>query len=106
MTQTEEAFTFAQEEEDDVTEKPDLEGFTPSAADLKLKTVFGDYLHDNDGHHLTGGIPNNSMWLDLWRKVAELPSQHYSLPKGKLGRDFLEEFTGLVEGIMERKCNG
>jgi hypothetical protein len=35
--------------------------------DLKLKEVYGDYLHhQNDGTHLDGGIKDDALWQDCW----------------------------------------
>lgn len=91
--------------EEEGEETADLPGFTPSPADEKLATVFGDHLHDNSGFHLSGGIEDNQVWLGHWRRIAELPSQQYDLPKGQVGRTFLTEVSNILEGVMKRKWN-
>ncbi len=40
----------------------DLPGYKPTEVDQKLKEVYGDYLHQNDGSHLDGGIQDDAEW--------------------------------------------
>jgi hypothetical protein len=92
------------EEEEEVQDTPigDLPGAVISEADLKMKEVFGDYVHQNDGSHLDGGIKEDGAWQEQWRKLIALPSQRYDAPNGAVGRRFvnilaldLEEFRTL-----------
>jgi hypothetical protein len=56
--------TEKEEEVLDVTPVGDLPGATISEADLKLMKVYGDYIHQNDGTHLNGGVQDDSVWQD------------------------------------------
>jgi hypothetical protein len=71
----------------------DLPGYVPTKADLKLKEVYGDYLHQNDGTHLDGGIQDDAEWQERWRKLVPLPAQRYQAPGGAVGRRFLRILT-------------
>jgi hypothetical protein len=53
-----------EEEVLDVTPVGDLRGATILEADLKLMKVYGDYIHQNDGIHLDGGVQDGSVWQD------------------------------------------
>jgi hypothetical protein len=64
----------------------DLPGAAISMADLKLKEVYGDYIHQNDGTHLDGGIADDSVWQARWAKLIVLPTQRYQAPGGPVGR--------------------
>ena len=64
----------------------DLPGAEVSAADLKLMDVYGDYIHQNDGSHLDGGIKDDAVWQARWAKLIVLPAQRYNAPGGPVGR--------------------
>lgn len=84
---------------------PDLEGYERTEIDNKLITVYGDYIHNNSGAHMHGGIEDDVQWQGLWKRVTDLPSQGYELPKGSVGRSFLEELSTIIEGIKKRHWN-
>jgi hypothetical protein len=37
-----------------------------SEADIKLMSVYGDYIHQNDGTHLDGEIADDTLWQERW----------------------------------------
>ena len=43
-------------------EGADLPGHTFTRRDHKLRTVYGDHIHRNDGTHLMGGIAHDALW--------------------------------------------
>ena len=51
-------------------ENADLPGFHPERAHLLLQGVYGDFLHQNDGSHLDGGIVNDTACQRRWRRLA------------------------------------
>jgi hypothetical protein len=63
----------------------DLPGYQPTPADLLLNTVYGDHVHDNEGTHLDGGIANDAFWQCRWKRMAQLATTRYQVPKGKVG---------------------
>jgi hypothetical protein len=83
----------------------DLPGHVPTKADLKLKEVHGDYLHQNDRTHLDGGIQDDAEWQERWRKLVTLPAQQHQAPGGAVGRRFLRILTQELLGIRSRKWN-
>ena len=40
----------------------DLQGHRLTPCDHKLRSVYGDHVHRNDGTHLTGGISDDALW--------------------------------------------
>ena len=42
----------------------DLPGYMPTEVNMKLKEVYGNYLHQNDGSHLDGGILDDAIWQE------------------------------------------
>jgi hypothetical protein len=95
-------------EEEKETERPvgDLPGAALSGADRMMDDVYGDHVHQNPGAHLDGGITDDLMWQDYWRRLVVFPSQTYDVPSGAIGRQFLETLTGLLkEGIQGHKLN-
>ncbi len=67
--------------------------------------VYGDYIHQNDRMHLDGGILDDKVWQDRWRKLIVLPSQRYNAPSGAVGRRFVRILTEELSGIRARKWN-
>ena len=37
-------------------------GYNPTPEDLRLWEVYGEWVHDNPGTHLDGGIRDDSAW--------------------------------------------
>jgi hypothetical protein len=83
----------------------DLPGVTVTEADRKLMEVYDDYIHQNDGTHLDGGIKDDAMWQENWRKLVVLPPQRYDTPSGPVGRRFVRMLTEELKGIKSRKWN-
>ncbi len=83
----------------------DLPGAVVSAADLKLMDVYGDYIHQNDGSHLDGGIVDDAVWQARWAKLIVLPAQRYNAPGGPVGRRFVRMLAEEMSGIRSRKWN-
>jgi hypothetical protein len=82
-----------------------LRGATISEVDLKLLEVNGDYIHQNYGTHLDGGIQDDGVWQEQWQKLITLPSQRYDAPSGAVGRHFVNILALELEGICHRKWN-
>ena len=47
-------------------EKGDVPGYTPTPEDLRLWEVYGDWVHQNPGTHLDGGISEDGRWQAWW----------------------------------------
>ena len=56
-----------------------------SEVDLKIQSVYGDVVRQNDGTHLDGGIRDDAKWQTYWRKIIGLPPQRYNAPNGRVG---------------------
>jgi hypothetical protein len=99
------------EEKDEVEEEPankpigDLPGVEMTEADKLLLKVYGDYVHQNDGTHLDGGIADDKVWQKRWIDLAILPTQRYAAPKGAVGKRFVTLLATELAGIVQRKWN-
>ena len=69
-------------------EGKDLQEFNPVKARLLLREVYGDFPHNNDGTHLSGGVPDDAMQQIRWRRIAAQLDSWYSTPLGEVGRRF------------------
>jgi hypothetical protein len=83
----------------------DLPGYQPTAADLLLDTIYGDHVHDNDGTHLDGGIANDAFWQGRWKRMAQLATTRYLVPKGKVGGRFLTILISEFQGVRDPRWN-
>eukprot|EP00957_Ditylum_brightwellii_P179093 13643464-Ditylum_brightwellii.AAC.1 len=73
--------------------------------DKELVEVYGDTVHLNDGAHLDGGVPDDKDWQQRWIQLTAVPSKHYDVPKGPVGRRFIEVYAKLMDGCIERLWN-
>jgi hypothetical protein len=100
-------------EPEEVDERPisrkdpgaDLPGFEPAPVDQLLDDVYGDWPHHNDGRHLNGGVLEDAAWQRRWRRITALASTHYSVPKGKEGRRFIDALASEFRGVRARRWN-
>ena len=83
----------------------DLQGHQLTQCDLKLRSVYGDCVHHNNGTHLTGGIADDALWQTRWRRISNLSPRFYDAPKGKAGRRFVILLTEELRGARERSWN-
>ena len=90
--------------EGEVTEG-DEPGYNPSPEDLRLRKVYGHWIHVNPGTHLDGGISNDAAWQVWWRDLAVVPSKRYDAPNGRVGRRFAGMRWDKLRGVRERLWN-
>ena len=50
-----------------------VEAQPPEGVVEKLTRVYGDCVHQNDGTHLDGGIRDDMVWQERWKKIVGLP---------------------------------
>jgi hypothetical protein len=62
-------------------------------------------MHDDDGTHLQGGVPNDSIWQGYHRRLVTLPPQLYTRPGKGAGKDFIDQLCEEFTGVTERKWN-
>ena len=53
----------------------DALGYVPTPEDLCLREVYGDWVHENPGTHLDGGVADDWTWQGWWRNLAVTPSR-------------------------------
>jgi hypothetical protein len=47
-----------------------------------MDEVYGDHIHQNPGTHLTGGVAEDAIWQEHWRRLISFPSSTYDVPSG------------------------
>jgi hypothetical protein len=52
-----------------IEQEGDLSGYTLTEADRLLHTVYGDYVHQNSGQQMCGGVVDDQQWQDYWRQL-------------------------------------
>ena len=83
----------------------DEPGYTPNPEDLRLREVYGDWVHANPGTHLDGGICDESAWQARWRDLAVMPSRRYDAPSGRVGQRFVGALGDELKGVRDRLWN-
>ena len=79
-------------------------GYVPTSDDLRLREVYGDWVHGNPGTHLDGGITDDGKWQGCWRDLAVTPAQRYEAPSGKVGRRFVNVLVKDLRGVLDRRA--
>ena len=89
-----------QEKADGEGESGDEPGYNLTPEDLRLREVYGDWVHGNLGTHLDGGIKDGR-----WRDLAVMPSRHYKAPCSKVGRRCVNALVKELRGVRDRGWN-
>ena len=72
--------------------------------DALLADVYnGEYVHDNDGSHITRIIPGSKEGSDFLHQLLPYPLRQYDLPNSGVGLQIVEELVMLVEGVVDGK---
>ena len=58
----------------------DLPGYTPKAVDLCLQDFYLEWVHINDGGHLSKGISDDVTWHTWWWELDMMPERRYDAP--------------------------
>ena len=83
----------------------DNPGYTPTPEDLRLREVYGDWVHVNHGIHLDGGIRDDSVWQVWWHDLEVMPLRRYDAPSGRVGRRFVGKLGSELMGVRDRLWN-
>ena len=59
------------------------------SANYMLYGFYQDWVHQNPGDHLDGGIVEGSKLQAQWEKLVCMPTQRYDAPSGKVGKIFV-----------------
>jgi hypothetical protein len=71
-----------------------------------MEKVYGDYVHQNPGTRLDGGITNNAMWQGYWSRLIACPSSTYNIPSGAVGEQLVsEKIAEELRGLNSCKWN-
>ena len=73
-------------------------GYTPTPEDLRLREVYGDWVHVNHGTHLDGGVRDDLEWQAWWRDLAVMTLRCYDAPSGRVGRRFVGTLGAELKG--------
>ena len=67
----------------------DVPSYKPTPDELRLREVYGEWVHANSGTHLDGGVCDNSAWQAWWLDLAVMSLRRYDAPSGRVGRRFV-----------------
>lgn len=78
-----------------------------SAANSKLDGVYGDHIHENSRSHLHGGIgaARDTLWQHYHKTLLPFNQRLYNFPRGRIGKDVVNEVASIIDDILARKCN-
>ncbi len=63
--------------------------------------VHGDTTHDNDDHHLHGGIEEDELWHWQYHCVVTNSNNLYHPPQGMVGKAVVTAYVKELRGIHE-----
>ena len=82
-----------------------MPGYVPTPEELRLREVYGDWVHGNPGMHLDGVFAEDGLWQGWWRDLAFMPPRQYEAPIGKVGRRFVNALVEELRGVRDRQWN-
>ena len=86
--------------------KEDLVDYKTTHMEIKLAQLFdGEYVRNNDGTHLDGGIVDDKICQLRYKRIIVYPLSQYGLPFGTVGRLSVRKFSDELDGVLERKGN-
>ena len=80
-------------------------GYNPTPEDLRLREVYGDWVHANPGTHLDGGIRDNLACQVWWRDLTVMPLKRYDAPSGRVRLRFVSTLVVELKGVQARLWN-
>ena len=83
----------------------DLPGYVPTGEDRSIKEVYGDWVHCNDGAHLSGGVKDDQAWQARWRTLAAMLARRYDAPSRIVGRRFVQALAAELTRVWQRRWN-
>ena len=86
-------------------ESVDVPGYVPTPEELRLREVYGDWVHGNPVTHLDGGVKDDSAWQAWWCDLTIMLSRRYDAPSGKVGRRFVGTLGVEMQGVQDRRWN-
>ena len=82
-----------------------MPGYVPTPEELRLREVYGDWVHRNPVTHLNGGVKDDSAWQAWWRDLAVMSSRRYDALSGKVSRRFVGPLGVEMQGVWDRWWN-
>ena len=76
-------------------------------ANRRLEEVCGDYVHDNPGTHLHGGIGEemNTKHISYLNRLIPYSFSVIRPPNDKIGKAFVNKLANLINGLLQRDFN-
>ena len=68
----------------------DLPGYVLTGEDQRMQNIYGDWVHSNNGAHLSRGIQDDKAWQALWKTLTLMPARRYDAPSGRVRRRFVQ----------------
>ena len=82
-----------------------MPGYVLTQEDLRLREVYGDWVHGNLGTHLDVGVADDLAWQAWLRDLAVMPSRRFDAPSGKVGHRFVGMLGAKMQGVRDRRWN-
>ena len=70
-----------------------------------MDEVYRDYIHQNPGTHLMGGITNDSIWQEHWQWLVSFHLHAHDVPSSAIGKQFVEKVAKELKGIKSSNWN-
>ena len=77
----------------------------PTQEELRLKGVYRDWVHANDGTHQHRNNVDDGVWQGCWRDLVVMTFFHYYAPVGKVGRCFVRALNQELRGVQDIQWN-
>ena len=73
--------------------------------DIRLRYVYGDWVHTNYGGHLSGRIMDDAKWQTWWQEISLMPVIKYNAPRVNTGRRFVRALINELRRVRAHRWN-
>ena len=82
-----------------------IQGYFLTLVYCLMQAVYGDWVHVNNGNHLTRGTVDDRRWLVWWWDITFLPLRWCNAPGGKVCQRYFCTLAAELSRVQERRCN-
>ena len=83
----------------------DLTGYVPTGEYRRIKEAYGDWVHSNDGVHLSGGVKDDQAWKIYCKNLAVMPVRRYNVSSRRVEHRFVQALDAELTGVWKRRWN-
>ena len=83
----------------------DLPGYVLTGEDQRMQNIYGDWVHSNNGAHLSTGIQDDKEWQYHWKTLVVITARRYNAPSRRVGHRLVHALAAELTGFWQHHWN-